>query len=118
MFTAEFLDKETIGTIAAVLVLAVQQYLTKQKVVTKINENTAVNVEALNVANGHNEKIAKVTEIATNTAAASLETIMDALRENEKKLVLLQAATEETRRLVEMRVPGVPPQTANIDKGV
>jgi Tfp pilus assembly major pilin PilA len=109
MFTAEFLDKETIGIIATILVLAVQQYLNKQNVVAKINENTAVNVEALSVANGHNEKIAKVTEIATETAAASLETIMDALRQNAKELALLKAATDETRRLVEMRVPGTPP---------
>lgn len=39
----------------------------EQRINQKIDENTAVNVEAIRVANGHNEKIASLTETVAKT---------------------------------------------------
>ena len=39
----------------------------EQRISEKIAENTAVNVEAIRVANGHNEKIASLSEAVAKT---------------------------------------------------
>jgi transaldolase len=40
----------------------------EQRINAKIDENTAVNVEAIRVANGHNEKIAELTQTVARAA--------------------------------------------------
>lgn len=96
-----------IVTLLILVMQAANAYIARKsakQVVKKIDENTAVNVEALNVANGHNEKIAVVTEIATQAAAASLETIMSAIQQNAREIAEIKATSEETRRLVQVRL--------------
>jgi hypothetical protein len=47
----------------------------ERRITEKINENTAVNVEAIKVANGHNEKIASLTETVARTAGDGLKEV-------------------------------------------
>ncbi len=98
---------------AGVVVAKIEE--TKAVAIQKIEENTLMNAEALNVANGHNEKIAVVTEIATQTAVANMNDVMAALRQNAHEIALVKATSEETRRLVQMRLAqtglNAPPNT-------
>lgn len=47
----------------------------EQRINQKIDENTAVNVEAIRVANGHNEKIANLTEAVAKTVGDGLKDV-------------------------------------------
>lgn len=47
----------------------------EQRISEKIAENTAVNVEAIRVANGHNEKIASLTEAVAKTVGEGLKDV-------------------------------------------
>ena len=47
----------------------------EQRIKEKIDENTAVNAEAIRVANGHNEKIATLTEAVAKSVGEGLKDV-------------------------------------------
>jgi len=47
----------------------------ERRINAKIEENTAVNVEAIRVANGHNEKIATLTEAVARSVGDGLKDV-------------------------------------------
>lgn len=63
-----------IGAVAAIVLPALVLYFQKRNaknLISKVDASTEASKTALNVANGHNEKIANLTEIVANSSQTS-----------------------------------------------